>query len=228
MAVSTSDPNLSGKKKIKLKRVPQALKAVVVAGSPSSAVVQKKTKKPKAAPTKAPEPKPDQLSALVAKRAKAKTKAKALADEPPPARTATKVVHAAAPAKLVRTKKAAETMPHSGAFSDENNKWLQPKKASTRDLFADEEEDEDDKSGAGGNFDDDDDEDDLDMADDEVFPGEGRANGLEEEGEEADDEDDEDEDDDLGDETDFERKARQTVAKLEREAREKAPGLQMS
>jgi len=101
------------------------------------------------------------------------------------------------------------------AFSDQNKSWL--KQVKKQELFEEEDDDEDDEDDeemeSGDEEDEEDDDDDED----------GETGGMDDDEEEASDEDEDDEDDEGdGDELEFERKARQTVARLEREARENA------
>ena len=158
--------------------------------SPASSSAAPLKKPKKAAKAAPPEPEPEPEPEPTKPRKLAKTSA---AKAPAKAAAAPPAKAAAAP--------PAKSAKKSAGFSDENKSWLQPKKA---ELF----DEEDDDMGDDG------DDDELEMDDDEV--------SLDGEGDEMGDDDDElgDDDDDDDDEVDFERKARQTVKKLEREARD--------
>lgn len=138
---------------------------------------------------------------------------------------------AAARGKAAKAAKAPAA-PAAPKFSDKNASWLKSVDRKRKSLFEDEEEDgdeeeyddeeegeeyeddEDDEGEGGEEDDDDDDEEDGEEVDDDDM-GEDDDDGEEaEEGYDDDSEEDEDEDEEL----DFERKARETVARMERDA----------
>ena len=132
-------------------------------------------------------------------------------------RTGTKPVRAGG-AKVSPPTKGAKVAPPTkgaGGYSDHNKSWL--KEVKKHDLFEeeddadddDEEDDEEEEEEQGDGSEEDDEGEDLDDDDEE-------GDDIDDEDEDDDDEEDDDDDDEM----DFERKARQTMERLTREAAE--------
>ena len=104
----------------------------------------------------------------------------------------------------------------AGGFSDDNKSWLQPVSGKKRALFEEEEDDDDDEDDHDEEGEEEEEGEDEDGSEEED---DGGAQ-YEDDDDDEDEDNDEDEDDDDDDELDFERKARQTMARLQQEAAE--------